>query len=112
MEFRDRNVVLRDMREADIEDEIRWNTLETQWAQWDAPWESLEELKHFDPDAHRRAELEYLKKPKPELRSTLEMDTETGVHIGSTASYFVDQDFNWIPKGQPGQRRGAGAGYQ
>ena len=65
MEFRDRNVVLRDMREADIEDEIRWNTLETQWAQWDAPWESLEELKHFDPDAHRRAELEYLKKPKP-----------------------------------------------
>lgn len=108
MEFRDRNVVLRDMREADIEDEIRWNTLETQWAQWDAPWESLEELKHFDPDAHRRAELEYLKKPKPELRSTLEMDTETGVHIGSTASYFVDQDFNWIPKGQPGQRRALG----
>ena len=39
MEFKFRNVVLRDMGEADIEDEIRWNTVETQWAQWDAPWE-------------------------------------------------------------------------
>ena len=65
MEFRYRNVILRDMREADIADEIRWNTLETQWAQWDAPWESLEELKHFDSEAHRRAELEFLKKQKP-----------------------------------------------
>lgn len=28
MEFKFRNVVLRDMGEADIEDEIRWNTVE------------------------------------------------------------------------------------
>ena len=68
MEFKFRNVVLRDMGEADIEDEIRWNTVETQWAQWDAPWESLEALKSFDPAAHRRTELEQLKKPKPEIR--------------------------------------------
>ena len=100
-----RNVVLRDMGEADIEDEIRWNTVETQWAQWDAPWESLEALKSFDPAAHRRTELEQLKKPKPEIRNTLELDTEDGVHIGSVASYFVDQDFNWISKTQPGQTR-------
>ena len=105
MEFKFRNVVLRDMGEADIEDEIRWNTVETQWAQWDAPWESLEALKSFDPAAHRRTELEQLKKPKPEIRNTLELDTEDGVHIGSVASYFVDQDFNWISKTQPGQTR-------
>lgn len=78
MEFKFRNVVLRDMGEADIEDEIRWNTVETQWAQWDAPWESLEALKSFDPAAHRRTELEQLKKPKPEIRNTLELDTEDG----------------------------------
>lgn len=105
MEFKFRKVVLRDMGEADIEDEIRWNTVETQWAQWDAPWESLEALKSFDPAAHRRTELEQLKKPKPEIRNTLELDTEDGVHIGSVASYFVDQDFNWISKTQPGQTR-------
>lgn len=105
MEFKHRNVVLRDMREADIDDDIRWNTVEIQWAQWDAPWESLEDLKSFDPAAYRQVELERLKKPKPELRDTLELDTEEGVHIGSVASYFVDQDFNWIPKIQPGQTR-------
>ncbi len=49
MEIKYQNVVLRDMRESDIEDEIRWNTVETQWAQWDAPWEMEEELASFDP---------------------------------------------------------------
>ena len=98
MEFKFRNVVLRDMGEADIEDEIRWNTVETQWAQWDAPLGEPGGAQTFDPAAHRRTELEQLKKPKPEIRNTLELDTEDGVHIGSVASYFVDQDFNWISK--------------
>ena len=38
------------MTEADIEDDIRWNTVETDWANWDAPWESLPDLLTFDPD--------------------------------------------------------------
>lgn len=30
MEIKFRNIRLRDMRESDIDDEIRWNTLETE----------------------------------------------------------------------------------
>ncbi len=39
MEIPYKNIILRDMVVADIEDEIRWNTVETEWALWDAPWE-------------------------------------------------------------------------
>lgn len=58
MEIKYHSVVLRDMGERDIRDEIRWNTVETEWALWDAPWEMEEELRHFDPEEHRRKELE------------------------------------------------------
>ena len=37
MELKYQNIVLRDMEERDIGDEIRWNTVQTQWALWDAP---------------------------------------------------------------------------
>lgn len=32
-------VILRDFIEADIEDYVRWETVETEWKLWDAPWE-------------------------------------------------------------------------
>ena len=34
-------LILRDMRESDIEDYVRWFTTETEWGSWDAPWEPL-----------------------------------------------------------------------
>ena len=70
MELKYQNIVLRDMEERDIGDEIRWNTTQTQWALWDAPWEMEEELKTFDPEAHRKKELEWLVKPAAAWRST------------------------------------------
>lgn len=33
------NIVLRDMIESDIEDYVRWFTVEREWENWDAPWE-------------------------------------------------------------------------
>ena len=35
-------LILRDMRESDIEDYVRWFTKETEWGNWDAPWEAFE----------------------------------------------------------------------
>ena len=32
-------VTLRDMLESDIEDYVRWFTVEREWENWDAPWE-------------------------------------------------------------------------
>ncbi len=98
MEIKYQNVVLRDMRESDIEDEIRWNTTDTQWARWDAPWESEAELASFDPEEYRRKELEGLKRPRPDHRVGLEIDTAQGVHIGSVSTYCIDENFEWLPR--------------
>lgn len=38
MEIIGKKVILRDYRESDIEDHVRWNTTETEWKKWDTPW--------------------------------------------------------------------------
>lgn len=91
-----RDIVLRDMKESDIEDEIRWNTVETGWALWDAPWEMEVELLKFDPKAYRQSELKNLKSPKDEPRWGFELDTAEGIHIGSVNSYLIDENWEWI----------------
>lgn len=98
MEIKHQNIILRDMREGDIDDEIRWNTVQTQWALWDAPWETEEELRGFDPEQHRKKELEWLAKPKPNHRRSLEIDTADGVHLGAVNCYCIDGDCNWLEK--------------
>lgn len=106
MEIHYKNIILRDYREADIEDDIRWNTVETQWALWDAPWETEEELASFDPEKFREEELEYLKKPKQGLRWSLELDTAEGVHIGGVNAYLIDENYQWVREKdlKPGQK--------
>ena len=55
MQIKGKNIILRDFVEADIEKRIYWETVETEWQQWDAPWEyenlseeeKKEELEHY-----------------------------------------------------------------
>ena len=54
MQINYKDIVLRDYRESDIEDEVRWNTLDTAWGDWDAPWEREEQFQTFDEGAYRR----------------------------------------------------------
>lgn len=96
MEIKYKNIVLRDMKIPDTEDKIRWNTVETDWANWDAPWETLEDIKNFDAEKFRKKALEKLKEPEDEIRFGFEIDTEKGEHIGSINSYFIDEEYNWI----------------
>jgi len=84
------------MRESDIDDGIRWNTVETEWALWDAPWEMEEELPKFDPEAYRREGEKELQMPKEDVRWGFEVDTAQGVHIGSVNSYLIDENWEWI----------------
>ena len=97
MKIEYKNVVLRDMAESDIDDEIRWNTVETDWANWDAPWESLPDLLNFDPEEHRRKELLKLSEPKDKIRWVFEIETDDGIHIGAVNSYMINSDFEWTP---------------
>ncbi len=97
MEIRYGDIVLRDYKESDIEDSIRWNTEELEWAEWDAPWEA-DESDCFDAEEYRRKEMEFLARPMTdELRLSFELDTADGVHIGRVNSYLVDENFKWIP---------------
>lgn len=88
MEIKYQNIVLRDMKESDIEDEIRWRTVETAWGDWDAPWEEITPV-------DRERELEWISTRKPDHRLSLEIDTADGVHIGAVNTYCISDDFDW-----------------
>lgn len=96
MEIKYKNIVLRDMTESDIEDEIRWYTVETDWTHWDAPWEMEQEVINFNPEEHRQKELKNLSNPPDDPRWGFEIDTEDGKHIGSVSSYMITSEFEWI----------------
>ena len=97
MKIEYKDIILRDMTEADIEDDIRWNTVETDWANWDAPWESLPDLLTFNPEEYRKKELEKLAKPKDKIRWGFEIETANGEHIGAVSSYMMNENFEWTP---------------
>ncbi len=44
------------MKESDIEDYVRWFTAETEWMDWDTPWESHES----DADTERQSWTKYI----------------------------------------------------
>ena len=94
MKIEYKDIILRDMTEADIEDDIRWYTLETDWSNWDAPWEPLPDIS--DLDAYRKKELLKLAEPKDEIRWGFEIETAEGNHIGTVNSYMINENFEWI----------------
>lgn len=101
MQIKYKNIVLRDYLASDIEDDVRWNTVETAWALWDAPWEMEEELAAYNEVEHREKLQRYLKKSREGHRWAFEADTADGVHIGCVNAYCIDDEFNWcetVPK--------------
>ena len=94
MKIEYKDIILRDMTEADIEDDIRWYTVETDWSNWDAPWESLPDIS--DTEAYRKKELLKFAEPKDEIRWGFEIETAEGNHIGTVSSYMINENFEWI----------------
>ena len=94
------DVTLRDIRREDIADYIRWETVETEWQLWDAPW--LYEGR--TPEQCERELKEYVEKlgrwvseaseySDSSFRSRFEIDYQ-GKHVGSCSSYLIDSDCN------------------
>ncbi|MBQ6559833.1 MAG: GNAT family N-acetyltransferase [Erysipelotrichaceae bacterium] len=79
-------LLLRDMKESDIEDYVRWFTVETEWGNWDAPWEPFD----TDEETERRNWTEYYDSIKDLTKDTVrrkyEIESE-GKHIGWISSY-------------------------
>ena len=80
-------LTLRDMRESDIEDYVRWFTTETEWGNWDSPWEG-----HFEgtEEEERKGWTEYYvsvkNMPDEVVRWKFEIDCD-GKHIGWICAY-------------------------
>lgn len=100
MQIKYKNIILRDFMESDIEDYVRWNTAETQWALWDGPWEMERKLAEYNEEAHREKLGGYLAKQKEGHRRSFEIDTIEGAHIGSVNAYCIDDEYNWRQAGE------------
>lgn len=96
------NMILRDMIESDIEDYVRWFTVEREWESWDAPWEKED----TDAEAERKRWTEYYEsrknRPDDVRRYRLEIEWN-GRHIGSVNAYHIDENYEWIGKAENGQ---------
>ena len=101
------NISLRYINENDIEDYIRWTTVETEWNDWDAPWE-IDDGDEFV--MRQKAAIDKV----PSVFGKLEIDTSTGQHIGWVSSYYIDSDSEKLAVGvdiPPIDARGKGNGY-
>jgi RimJ/RimL family protein N-acetyltransferase len=117
MILRCRFVTLRDKSPADIEDYVRWNTVRTEWQEWDAPWEHTPSPPGEDPlQGALQAKETFLKtmeKPLPPVRHRFEVEGSGGVHLGWTNHYRAGEDKSLLAIGidLPDVERGArGAG--
>ena len=54
------NIILRDMIESDIEDYVRWFTMEREWESWNALWKKED----TDEESERRSWTEYYESVK------------------------------------------------
>lgn len=99
MEIQYGNIMLRDMIGSDIEDYVRWFAHDTEWSDFDAPWEPI----GSDEETERAGWREYYESvrelPKDVLRWKFEIEYN-GRHIGWVSSYLIDEAYEWISAGE------------
>ncbi len=91
MEIRGSRVILRDPRPSDHRDMRRWMEPSSDWQHWDAPWEWNEESRR------RRCEswVRRLGEAPADPRTSLQIDTMQGRHIGWLGTYWIDEANRW-----------------
>jgi RimJ/RimL family protein N-acetyltransferase len=91
-------IMLRDFIESDIADRLRWETINTEWKQWDAPWEH-EGAGSFDVRIYARNVRRKINKNKNSnrLRDVMQIcvNDEKKSHIGWLSFYYTDKNFNY-----------------
>ena len=99
----DERIILRDFRESDIEKRIFWETVETEWQLWDAPWEyedlsdekKKKELDDYIANMHTWVQ-KYDSMDDGEKRTTFQIcikgENNNEEYIGWCSSYRIDDD--------------------
>lgn len=80
-------LILQDIALPDIEDYVRWYTVETEWMHWDAPWEWEEP---FDTLALTELYQKRLRLPLTAQRTRFELYLPENRHIGWVSSYLME----------------------
>jgi len=79
-------IKLRDFKESDINDYINWFTKDTEWMNWDAPWQEVVTSEEKEKERWSK----YLEKVKQlkddDLRNRFEIDYD-GIHVGCVNAY-------------------------
>ena len=88
------NITLRDYQLSDVEDEVRWTNVDTEWFYTEAPWMTMEPV---DADDLRSDMAEIIgSMPEDAIRWRFEIEFE-GKHIGMVSSYYLDNNFENTP---------------
>ncbi len=92
VEMRAERVLLRDPRPEDVEARLRWTTVETEWQDWDAPWESNGHVitRPDDLDGARSRLFAQVVEPLPTPRTQLWIDRIGGPLLGWVSHYHYD----------------------
>lgn len=95
-----KKVILRDFIASDIDDRIHWETVETEWLDWDAPWENEEAP--FDEKEYRERKLKTLATQKEDEKVRLGFEIcvkENQKHIGWVNVYWIDDTYTYSSNG-------------
>ena len=90
MEMKFDEIVLRDYRLSDVEDEVRWTNTDTAWFYADTPWMTMEPVDPGELREDMRHIISELSEDAIRWRFEIEAD---GRHIGMVSSYFLDENF-------------------
>lgn len=105
MKYEYGQVVLRDMELKDLVKRRHWEFVDTEWKQWDAPWE----YEALDEDGLRRDSERYLDglRRRIEKEATLAdsrfrdsfeiMERVNEHYVGWINSYYLTKDYEWCP---------------
>ena len=90
------NIVLRDFQASDVEDYVRWFTVQTEWLDWDEPWDPVQTDEARERARWNRclAEVQALAPEAPRRRLEIE---HAGRHLGCVITYPVNEQGEWIP---------------
>lgn len=90
MIIEDKDICLRNMIEDDLDDYVNWYINETEWQNWNAPWEY--ENYQFIEEEFRKKKIKEINETK-DCQDSLEI-VYKNIHVGSVSHYFIDDDMN------------------
>jgi RimJ/RimL family protein N-acetyltransferase len=99
VEVRGERIVLRDQRPSDVDARLRWLTVETEWGEWDAPWEGNDPLPPERVEEVRRGMLEAMRNPLPAPRTRLFIELVDRPPVGWVSCYDHDPDSRTVSVG-------------